>query len=241
GDTHCIGNEKEGIICERYIFFLTIKYIIINMSFEKPYIEGEEEEEEDEEQPLIPLEEQMNFFRIDISSNPQFNLAILDQINGGKIIANKGGSFTRWNYNTIDKTISSYSDPSYVIASKSATIIRSQLYSLDKTTAAIYKKWTWNPSTNTFTLDANPKLMMAVDGTVAPSSPIVLLDNTAKYNKFNIVLPSPDMPNISIAPSTEPTLFISAAHIPNCEQCLSLGDSASPFIIWNYENMVLST
>ncbi len=71
------------------------------MSFDKPYIE------EEEEQQLIPLTNQINFFRIDFAVNPEINLAItLALENRARIVTNKGGSYTTWNYDATDKIIS---------------------------------------------------------------------------------------------------------------------------------------
>ena len=184
----------------------------------------------------------MQFFRIDVNSNPQFNLAITPHIAGGKIVAAVGGSYTRWNYNSSDKTISSYYDPAYVIASKAKTS-GVHLEALAKTTkTTIYKKWTWNPSTKTFSLDASPNLIMTVDGsTLAEYKPIVLGDNTAVYYQWNVVLSSPNMPNISIAIKSKPSLMISAntptTGIPAPTPYLA--PKTAKFVTWNYTNMQL--
>ncbi len=182
---------------------------------------------------------QLQFFRIDVNSNPQYNLAITPHVAGGNIITAVGGQYTRWNYNS-DKSISSYYDPAYVIAPKNITK-GSELYTLPKTTAT-YKEWTWNPSTKTFTLDANPQLMMTVDGaTLADYKNVVLGDNTATYYQWNIVPASPNMPNISIATKSNPSLVISAdaptKGIPAPTPYIA--PKTAKYTTWNYNNMQL--
>lgn len=203
------------------------------MSFERPFLEGKEGVDEE----TIPLQNPINFFRIDVSSNPTFNLVIMPTlVDGASIGISKGGSYTRWNYNN-DKTISSWYNPSLVIATL-ATTANSPLYLKNGSTANIYKKWTWNPTTNTFTLDANPQLMMTIGNNNTNYQPVILQNSTTGYNQFNIVLPWRDMSNISIGTFQNPSLLMSA-YFTDPEPHLGLGTTDTPLITWNYSNMLL--
>ncbi len=145
------------------------------MSLEKPYVE---------EKIITP----MKSIRIVSTENPAFDITVNIAIaKKAEIILSTGGTYDLWDYNG-DGTISNVDNPDYIIVTLEKEA-GSQLKLWDRPNASPYSTWTWNPTLKTFSLDANPKVVIGIEKNILkPYTPIKLLSASSPGTKWNIVI-----------------------------------------------------